>query len=178
MRNKLKWALIAMILSSSNISVVNAAERDFVPSGPAPSRVLGWVEKALLLPGNLPMNAKMDTGALTSSLDAKNLRTFQRDGKDWVRFDVEAQDDSGNITRQSYEREVVREVTLRGAGGKDDRPVVMMKLCIGDQVYEEQFTLRDRGDMKYPLLIGRRTIQHLGLIDVTRQFTTEPKCPE
>ncbi len=54
----------------------------------------------------------------------------------------------------------------------------MMKICIGDQVYEAQFILRDRGDMKYPLLIGRRTIQHLGLIDVTRQFTVEPKCPE
>ena len=40
MRNKMKWALIAMILSS----VVNAAERDFVPSAPAPSRVFGWVE--------------------------------------------------------------------------------------------------------------------------------------
>ena len=174
MYNKIKWALIAMILSS----VVNAAERDFTPSAPVPSRVLGWVEKAMILPGHLVMNAKMDTGALTSSLDAKGLTPFQRDGKDWVRFDVETQDDSDKVTSQSFEREIVREVTLRGAGGKDDRPVVLMKICIGDQIYEEQFTLRDRGEMKYPLLIGRRTIQHLGLIDVTRQFTVEPKCPE
>ncbi len=174
MRNNLKWALIAMILSS----VVNAAERDFVPSAPAPDRVLGWVEKAMILPGNLVMNAKMDTGALTSSLDAKKLESFTRNGKDWVRFDVEAQDDSDKVTRQTFEREVVREVTLRGAGGKDDRPVVLMKICIGDQVYEEQFTLRDRGDMKYPLLIGRRTIAHVGLIDVTRQYVLPLKCTE
>ena len=173
MYNKIKWALIAMILSS----VVNAAERDFTPSAPVPSRVLGWVEKAMILPGHLVMNAKMDTGALTSSLDAKGLTSFQRDGKDWVRFDVETQDDNDKVISQSFEREIVREVTLRGAGGKDDRPVVLMKICIGDQIYEEQFTLRDRGEMKYPLLIGRRTIQHLGLIDVTRQFTVEPKCP-
>ena len=70
MYNKIKWALIAMILSS----VVNAAERDFTPSAPAPSRVFGWVEKAVILPGHLVMNAKMDTGALTSSLDAKGRR--------------------------------------------------------------------------------------------------------
>ena len=94
-----------------------------------------------------------------------------------MRFDVETQDDNDKVISQSFEREIVREVTLRGAGGKDDRPVVLMKICIGDQIYEEQFTLRDRGEMKYPLLIGRRTIQHLGLIDVTRQFTVEPKCP-
>ena len=76
-----------------------------------------------------------------------------------------------------YEREVQRDVLLRGAGGADHRPAVLMQICIGDQVYEEQFTLRDRGDMKYPVLIGRRTIEHLGLIDVKQQFTVEPKCP-
>ena len=38
-------------------------------------------------------------------------------------------------------------------------------------------SLRDRGRDEYPLLIGRRTIQHLGLIDVTRQFTVEPEVP-
>lgn len=174
MYSKIKWTLIAMILSSA----ANAAERDFTASAPAPSRVLGWVEKAMILPGHLVMNAKMDTGALTSSLDAKGLTSFQRDGKDWVRFDVETQDDNDKVTSQSFEREIVREVTLRGAGGKDERPVVLMKICIGDQIYEEQFTLRDRGEMKYPLLIGRRTIAHLGLIDVTRQYVLPLQCAE
>lgn len=174
MRNKLAWVLIAMTLSS----VVNAAEVDFTPSAPAPSRVLGWVEKAIILPGNLVMDAKMDTGALTSSLDAKRLTSFQRDGKAWVRFDVEVQDKNDQLTHQSFEREVLRQVTLRGAGGKDDRPVVLMKLCIGDQTYEEEFTLRDRGEMKYPLLIGRRTIAHLGLIDVTQQYLLPIKCAQ
>jgi hypothetical protein len=174
MRNKRAWVWAAMILSS----VVNAAERDFTPSAPAPSRVLGWVEKAMIQPGNVVMNAKMDTGALTSSLDAKRLTAFQRDGKPWVRFDVEVQDDHDNVSSHSYEREVVRQVTLRGAGGKDDRPVVLMKLCIGDQIYEEEFTLRDRGEMKYPLLIGRRTIAHVGVIDVTQQYVLPLKCAE
>ncbi|NAT28134.1 ATP-dependent zinc protease, partial [Pseudomonas syringae pv. actinidiae] len=29
--------------------------------------------------------AKMDTGALTASLSAKDIELFQRDGDDWVR---------------------------------------------------------------------------------------------
>jgi Uncharacterized protein conserved in archaea len=119
----------------------------------------------------------MDTGALTSSLDARDLERFRKDGRDWVRFVVEVQDEHDQQHSMSYEREVQRDVLLRGAGGADHRPAVLMQICIGDQVYEEQFTLRDRGDMKYPVLIGRRTIEHLGLIDVKQQFTVEPKCP-
>lgn len=67
-------------------------------------------------------------------------------------------------------------VKLRGAGGSDKRPAILMKICIGNTTSEEQFTLRDREDMKYPVLIGRKTIEHLGLIDVKKQFTIEPQC--
>lgn len=51
-----------------------------------------------------------------------------------------------------------------------------MKICIGNRMSEEQFTLRDRSEMKYPVIIGRKTIEHLGLIDVKKQFTVEPRC--
>lgn len=167
------WVAMTMVLTG----LVNAAEPVQSSDPYAPPKVFGWVEKALLLPGHLPLHAKMDTGALTSSLDARDLERFRKDGRDWVRFVVEVQDDHDQPHRMRYEREVQRDVLLRGAGGADHRPAVLMQICIGNQVYEEQFTLRDRGDMKYPLLIGRRTIEHLGLIDVKQQFTVEPKCP-
>jgi len=67
---------------------------------------------------------------------------------------------------------------VRGAGGRDERPVVLMKVCMGDTVYEEQFSLRDREEMNYPLLLGRRTISHLGLLDVRETFLQRPECDE
>ena len=36
--------------------------------------------------GGEVLKAKMDTGALTASLSAKDIETFTRDGEDWVRF--------------------------------------------------------------------------------------------
>ena len=54
--------------------------------------------------------------------------------------------------------------------------MVKMSICMGDRVYEEQFSLRDRGDMTYPVLIGRRTIEHIGLIDVSRTFMLSLEC--
>ncbi|WP_320151350.1 RimK/LysX family protein [uncultured Tolumonas sp.] len=172
---QIRTILVAMMVVVTGM--VNAAEPVQGRVASAPPKVFGWVEKAVLLPGALPLNVKMDTGALTSSLDARDLERFRKDGRDWVRFVVEVQDDHDQPHSMSYEREVQRDVLLRGAGGADHRPAVLMQICIGDQVYEEQFTLRDRGDMKYPVLIGRRTIEHLGLIDVKQQYTVEPKCP-
>ncbi|WP_290794954.1 RimK/LysX family protein, partial [Halomonas sp.] len=60
----------------------------------------------------------------------------------------------------------------------DERPVVLMKVCLGDTIYEEQFSLRDREEMNYPLLLGRRTLTHLGLLDVRETFLQRPSCNE
>lgn len=142
-----------------------------------PPKVFGWVEEGLLLPENVSVKIKLDTGALTSSLDAKDVERFKKDGKNWVRFNVELKDsDTGKLTSTAFERRVERNIKVRGAGGAERRPVVMMKMCIGNQVYNEQFSLNNRGKMLYPVLIGRRTLENLGAVDVSQTFTMEPKC--
>lgn len=142
-----------------------------------PERVFGWIEKGLIQPENIPVKMKLDTGALTSSLDAKDLQRFERDGDEWVRFKVELTDgDTGKLVDSPFERRVVRNVKLRGAGGAERRPVVMMQICIGKRIYDEEFSLKNRSKMNYPVLIGRRTLGRLGLVDVSRTFTVDPKC--
>ncbi|MBL7251126.1 ATP-dependent zinc protease family protein [Alloalcanivorax marinus] len=141
--------------------------------------VFGWVENATLEPMGARVKAKLDTGALTSSLHAVNVERFEKDGEEWVRFKVKVEDQKDKeVVSETFERPVYRDLTVRGAGGRDDRPVVLMKICFGDTVYEEQFGLNNRSDMIYPVLIGRRTIQHLGVVDVTSTFLHEPDCDE
>lgn len=141
--------------------------------------VFGWVEKASIEPWGVQIKAKMDTGALTSSVHATNVERFERKGEEWVRFaiELEAENRDERVSRR-YEKPVFRDVIVRNPGGRERRPVVLMKICLGENVYLEQFSLRNRGNMFYPMLIGRRTIQHLGLVDVTRTFTREPSCGE
>ena len=140
--------------------------------------VVGWIEKGLILPEQTAVKIKVDSGALTSSMHAVNLDFFELKGKSWVRYEVPVRDaDTGKRVTMKFERPVYRRILVRGAGGEDRRPVVKMSMCIGGQVYEEQFSLRDRGDMTYPVLIGRRTIEHIGLIDVSRTFMLKLDCP-
>ncbi|GLZ89559.1 hypothetical protein Pres01_56100 [Metapseudomonas resinovorans] len=142
-----------------------------------PPKLFGWIEEGLLLPEKVSVKIKLDTGALTSSMDAKDLERFEKNGEQWVRFNVEVKDsDTGKLVSVPFERRIERNVKVRGAGGAERRPVVMMKMCIGNQVYNEQFSLKNRGKMLYPVLIGRRTLENLGAVDVSRTFTMEPNC--
>jgi len=50
--------------------------------------IVGWVEYATILPENLKIKAKLDTGARNSSLNAVNIVEFKRGGDTFVRFDL------------------------------------------------------------------------------------------
>ena len=155
----------ALVASSATL----ADERD----------VYGWVENAVIDHWDITVKAKLDSGALTSSLDARDIETFEKEGEEWVRFRLQLEDQgSGETFSDEIERPLHREQTVRGAGGSDERPVVLLDICMGNTVYEEQFSLRDREEMIYPMLLGRRTISHLGLLDVENTFLQDPECSE
>jgi len=148
-----------------------------LPSLAADGTPLGWVERGKVLPEEVTVKFKLDTGALTSSMHAEDIEYFERDGDEWVRFDLDLKDiERDKLVKSRIERKLHRELTVRGAGGKEDRPVVLMKVCIGDRLLEEQFSLRDRDEMHYPVLLGRRTLEKLGPVDSARTFTIEPSC--
>ncbi|ROO37764.1 ATP-dependent zinc protease [Salinisphaera orenii] len=141
--------------------------------------IYGWVENARIEPWGVEAKAKLDTGALTSSLHATDIERFKRDGETWVRFTTRIEDQRDeDMAEREFERPLFRRLRVTGAGGSDERPVVLLRICMNDTIYEEQFSLRDRGDMNYPMLLGRRTIEHLGLIDVSETFLNEPSCDD
>lgn len=141
------------------------------------AQTYGWVERASIEPWGAVIKAKLDTGALTSSMHAREIEKFERDGEDWVRFEVDVKDErTGDVVSRTFERGVHRSVNIRGAGGRDERYVVKMKICVGDRLLEEQFSLRDRSKMIYPVLLGRRTLASLGPVDALETFLHDPEC--
>lgn len=49
-------------------------------------QVFGWVEKATLQPWDIEVKAKLDSGALTSSLDARNIELLKKMTKSGCAF--------------------------------------------------------------------------------------------
>jgi len=117
--------------------------------------------------------AKLDSGADTSSINARNIERFRKGGRSFVRFDIV--DDTGKTV--VIERAVVRRVRVRRAGGNDDsRVVVRFKVCVGGSAAESEFTVADRDDLEYQVLIGRTFMAGRILVDSGRQRIVSDRC--
>lgn len=120
------------------------------------------------------LKARVDTGALTSSLNATDLQPFERDGRRWIRFRVPDEDhpDGGDL----YETRLVRYVRIKQASAEemDRRPVVKLMVRVGELADETEFTLNNREDMLYPVLLGRSFLRDVAIVDVSRVFV-QPK---
>ncbi|SFN26958.1 ATP-dependent zinc protease family protein [Marinobacter pelagius] len=134
--------------------------------------IVGEVEKFYLAGPGLVYTARIDSGAETSSLDARNITRFERDGSNWVRFDVPV---PGTDELVTMEKEISRRVRIIQASAEDSerRVVVELQFAIGDHKQVAEFTLADRSNLTYEVLIGRNVLRDVMLIDVGKEFATE-----
>ncbi|MFC1720020.1 ATP-dependent zinc protease [Pseudomonadota bacterium] len=137
-------------------------------------KILGWVENAFLPGPGLEVKAKLDTGAETSSLDARVIKKFRKGGKRWVRFAL-VDRDSGKEYILVQER--VRTIgVVQHDGSRQTRPVVQLQICIGGQTLNTEVSLIDRSEFNYPLLLGRSALGSFALVDPSGEFLGESGC--
>ncbi|MBK5944582.1 MULTISPECIES: ATP-dependent zinc protease family protein [Halorhodospira] len=137
--------------------------------------VFGEIEELQLDPPGLLFDARIDTGASTSSVDAREIEEFERDGEPWVRFQMLNPDGDGRI---AIERPKARSATIVQASGRESRPVVELHVTIGRFSETAEFTLTDRSHLTYPVLIGRDVLRDVAVVDVGLKRATEPVTPD
>ena len=137
-------------------------------------KILGWVENAELPDPGLVLKAKLDTGAETSSLDARILKKFRKAGKRWIRFSVADRESGEEFV---IVRERVRTIgVVQHDGSRQTRPVVKLRICIAGQMLETEVSLIDRSEFNYPLLLGRSALASFALVDAGNTFLSQPGC--
>lgn len=140
-----------------------------------PVQVFGWREKVSIEGVKQSLNAKLDTGAFTSSIHAEEKELFEREGKKWVRFTV-TDPGTKDSPRVRLEAPLVRIARIKDPGGKSQaREVVKLTFKIGDRKMRGDFTLNNRSNMLSPVLIGRTVIKELGWVDSTRTNIADQK---
>lgn len=134
--------------------------------------VLGRREWVAFPSLGLALEARVDTGANTSSLSATDITPFERDGEDWVRFRLALGEEHAYRAEGQpgqFERPVERTVTIIQASGEDERYVIALPMELGPLTERVEFTLNDRTDLSAPLLLGRRFFMDIALVDVGRK---------
>jgi len=129
------------------------------------------------------LKAKMDTGAYTASLSAKDIELFTRDGEDWVRFRLATKNANGKV----YEHKLARISKIKNRADEEEegdapelsrRPVVDLELCLGDVKRTVEVNLVDRSSFNYPLLVGAKALREFkAAVNPAKKFTAgKPDC--
>lgn len=144
-----------------------------------PGKVIaGWIEKVTVLETGDIIKVKLDTGAETSAINARVLKTFKRGGKRMARFELILDADKPGET-VLLERERERRVRIKeGDGEYDRRVVVKLGICFNGRRYQTDFTLADRSDYIYPAILGRSFLEKVAVVDPDETFQTQARCED
>jgi hypothetical protein len=165
-RSFIPLCVVVLSLMASASCDARAAKRDLI--------ILGWAESVFLTDPGLTLKAKLDSGAETSSLDARIIKKFRQHGKRWVRF---ALTDPASGEEFVLVRERIRTISVVQHDGKNQvRPTVMMQICVADRLIDIEVSLVDRSEFSYRLLLGRRALEPFALIDPGHTHLTQPQC--
>lgn len=138
-----------------------------------PIQVYGWREKIKIQEMDQDFHAKLDTGALTSSIHAEDIKLFERDGAKWVRF-IASNPREENAKRIPVEAPLIRYARIKEVGAESTRrEVVRLRIRIGERSLRGEFTLANRSNMLVPVLIGRTMLKELGWVDPGRTYLAE-----
>ena len=130
---------------------------------------IGWREWVYLPTyKNFALKAKVDTGARTSALHATNIKEFEKKGEKWVRFKLHQNENHKIISSRLIKHKKI----TNSFGDTEIRPVIKMKIKIGQNSWSTEITLTARSRMTYPMLIGRNSLMKKHLIHSHKSYMT------
>ena len=133
-----------------------------------PNNVIGEVEPIYILPMKSPFLSRIDTGATTSSIDASNIKRFERDGENWVSFDIVNKE-----TEETYhfEKPLAKRIRIKRIGDDEHRLLVELDVKMGEEKFKAEFTLAERPHFDYQALVGRNILNGRMVVDVSLSNT-------
>ena len=143
--------------------------------------IVGYIEKITLVDKDLTLSAKLDTGAKSASLNATHITETEVDGKRWLSFIVPSKE--GDV---AFKCEYVGKIKIKVRSDEAHanlllhhaikRPVVLMRIKLGDHEQTIRVNLTNRKRFVYPLLLGREAlIGFNSVIDPSLKYTLKAK---
>lgn len=129
-------------------------------------QIIGRLEK-IALPdlGGFIVEAKIDTGAYRTAIHCESCREIEADGLTQLEavFNLDGNGNKTIIFKDFSQREV-----KNSFGQSETRYSIKTKIRIGGRDIRSDVTLTDRSEMKYQVLIGRKTLLRKFLVDVNQ----------
>ena len=109
--------------------------------------------------------ARIDSGAKTSSIQAKNITLIKKNNEDWVEFDVRPTQRNTTIIVTCIAK-LVGKRSIKGSFGiSEERLIIKTPVTIGEDTFEIELSLANRNTMEFRMLLGREAMANRYLIN-------------
>ncbi len=116
------------------------------------------------------IDAKIDTGAYTSALHCHDIYTMHDNGVEILHFKL-LDDSHPDYSNKDFKyKKFDRAIVKSSSGQTEERYKIKTIIKVGNTAYKTEFTLTNRSDMKYPVLIGRKLLKGKFIVDVSHKY--------
>ena len=112
------------------------------------------------------IEAKIDTGANRSSIHCSNIEHKMVDGEDTILFKIPLVSEGSNVFHSS---DFFKKNIKSSSGHVENRYIIKTTLILFGKKIHTSFSLTDRTDMKYPILLGRKLLKSRYIVDVAQE---------
>jgi hypothetical protein len=115
--------------------------------------------------GLFDVQAKVDTGAFTSSLHCKQVKLVRVGPRTKLSFWLI--DKTGEPARRFYSDDFSQRMIRNSFGVSEKRYVIKTRIILFGRTIKAEFTLADRERLKNPVLLGRKLLRNRFIVDVS-----------
>jgi hypothetical protein len=113
------------------------------------------------------IEAKIDTGAYTSAIHCSQIKVIERNGVKKISFHILGSHQEGLGEKVFITRNFKEKKIKSSFGQIEERFVIKTKVKLFGRVIRAEFSLSDRTEMKYPILLGRKLLKNRFIVDVS-----------
>ncbi|MGA0557565.1 ATP-dependent zinc protease [Larkinella sp. VNQ87] len=118
---------------------------------------LGWTD----------VESKIDTGAYTSALHCTDVKLVSKGDRSQLRFTLMGE--RGRKKKQFVTDQFQYKTIKNSFGQSEKRFVIKTRVLIMGRLIRAEFSLANRGTMRFPVLLGRKLLRNKFVVDVSLQ---------
>ena len=113
------------------------------------------------------LKSKIDTGAETCAIHCHGFKRVRKKGKKYLKATFKI----GHRKEREFLFESFSKVKVTSSNGNSSkRYKIELSIKIGQQEHLVNFTLANRREMNFPVLLGRNLLENNYLVDVSQKF--------
>jgi len=120
-------------------------------------KTIGRIDRADFPEINLrDISLKVDTGAFTSSIHCHHVHEVEANGEKRIEFEL-LDPSHPEYENKVYKVKTYTQKAIKSSNGNiEQRFIIETVIEIFNEVYPIELSLSERGDMKFPVLLGRK----------------------